>query len=169
MLVAKQKLGRIPSILESPFLIHPNRDFESAPPSASRIYLVSFHFVSAHSPSLNQKPPNAADTPDEDMPREEPHDGSEAQLAEDEEGSASEEGREGKRDERGGDDRLRVFLPDDFGDFACEDVEERLPGRQTTEGHFPRERQRGEGIKDDIPLLLSSCYRFHLRNCYHRT
>lgn len=70
------------------------------------------------------------------MPREEPHDGSEAKLAEHEEGSAGEEGGEGKRDECGGDDRLRVVFPDYFGDFACENVEERLPGRQTIEGHF---------------------------------
>lgn len=129
MFVTKQKLGHIQIVLESTFLIQSNRDFESAPPLASRIYLVLFHFVSVHSPSLDQIPPNPANTPDEDMPREEPHDGSEAKLAEHEEGSAGEEGGEGKRDECGGDDRLRVVLPDYFGDFACENVEERLPGR----------------------------------------
>jgi hypothetical protein len=42
MLIAKQKLGHIPIVLESPFLIQPNGDFESAPPLASRISLVSF-------------------------------------------------------------------------------------------------------------------------------
>ena len=42
MLVAKQKLGHIPIVLESTFLIHPNRDFESARPLASCIYLVSY-------------------------------------------------------------------------------------------------------------------------------
>jgi hypothetical protein len=103
------------------------------------------------------------------MSREEPHDGSEAKFAEDEESSAGEEGGEGKRDKCGGDDRLRVFFPNDSGNFACENVEERLAGRQTIDGHFLRERQGGEGIENDIPLLLSSCYRFHLRNCYHRT
>ena len=64
------------------------------------------------------------------MPGEEPHDGAEAELAEDEEGSAGEEGGEGKRDERGRNDRLRVVLPNYLGDFACENVEERLPGNQ---------------------------------------
>ena len=103
------------------------------------------------------------------MSREEPHDSSEAKLAKDEEGGAGEEGGEGKRDERGGDDRLGVVLPDYFGDFACENVEEWLRGRQTIEGHFPREWQGGEGIEGDIPLLLSSYYHFHLQNCYHRT
>lgn len=44
LLVAKQTLGRIPIVLESTFLIHPNRDFESAQPLAFRIYLVSFRF-----------------------------------------------------------------------------------------------------------------------------
>ena len=61
------------------------------------------------------------------MPVEEPHDGAEARLAEDEEGSAGEEGGQGKRDERSRNDRLRVVFPDYFGDFACGNVEERLP------------------------------------------
>ena len=103
------------------------------------------------------------------MSRKEPHDSPEAKLAEDEEGNTSEEGREGKRDEGGGDDCLGVVLPDYFGDFACKDVEEWLRGRRIVEGHFPREWQGGEAIEDDIPLLLSSYYRFHLRICYHRT
>ena len=128
MRVAKQTLGRIPIVLETTFLIHPNRDFESAQPLASRIYLVSVRF-GAHSPSLDQKPPNAANTPNEDVSREEPHDSSEAKLAEDEECSTGEEGGEGKRDERSGDDRLGVVFPDYFGDFACKDVEEWLRGR----------------------------------------
>ena len=63
------------------------------------------------------------------MSREEPHDSSETKLTEDEEGSAGEEGGEGKRDERGGDDRFRVVFPDYFGYFACENVEEWLRGR----------------------------------------
>ena len=42
MLVAKEKLGHIPIVLESTFFIHPNRYFESARPLASRIYLVSY-------------------------------------------------------------------------------------------------------------------------------
>jgi hypothetical protein len=71
--------------------------------------------------------------------RKESHDGAEAKLAKDEESSTGEEGGEGKRDERSGDHRLRIVFPDYFGDLACENVEERLPGRQAIEGHFLRE------------------------------
>ena len=93
--------------------------------------------IGAHSPSLDQEPSNASNTPNKYVPREEPHDSSETKLTEDEEGSAGEEGGEGKRDERGGDDRFRVVFPDYFGYFACENVEEWLRGRQTIKGHFP--------------------------------
>ena len=78
LLVAKQTLGHVPIVLESTFLIHPNGDFESAP-----VISVSqdVSFWRTHSPSLDQEPPNAANTPNEDVPREEPHDGAEAQFA----------------------------------------------------------------------------------------
>src|SRR5258706_14697928 len=55
MLVTKQTLGNIPIVLESTFLIHPNRNFESARPLASRIYLVSFRFLSAHTHPVSIK------------------------------------------------------------------------------------------------------------------
>lgn len=70
------------------------------------------------------------------MPREEPHEGAEAKLAEDKKGNTGEEGGEGKRDERGGNDRLGIVFSNDFGDFACENVEEWLPAKQRVEGHF---------------------------------
>jgi hypothetical protein len=104
MLVGKQKLGHIPIVLECALLIHPGRDFES---------------------SLDQKPPNATNTPNEDVPREEPYDSAQSQFAEDEKGHASEEGGQGKRGKCGGNNRLRFVFSNNFGDFTCEDVAER--------------------------------------------
>ena len=141
MLVGKQTLGHIPIVLESTLLIHPNGDFETAP--VMSVFCIS-RSVSFRSPSLDQKPANAADTPDEDVAREEAHDGSEAQLAEDEKGNAGEEGGQGKRDKGGRDDCLGVIFPNDFGDFTCENVDEGLPGRGTVEGHFSA-RMAGRG------------------------
>ena len=81
-----------------------------------------------HSPSLDQKPPNTANTSDKDVPREEPYDGTEAQFAEDEKDNTSEEGRERERDERCGNDCLGIVFPNNFDDIGCKNVEEWLPG-----------------------------------------
>jgi hypothetical protein len=104
MLVTKQKLGCIPIVLESTFFIHPNGYRESC---------------------LDQKPPDSADTPDENMSREEPYDGTEAQFAEDEEDDTSQNRGEGKGDKRGSNDRLGVVFSNNFDDIVREDVEER--------------------------------------------
>jgi len=60
------------------------------------------------------------------VPREEPYNGAEAQFSEGEKDNASEDGGEGKRNKRGGDDGLGVFFTNNLGDVAREDVEERL-------------------------------------------
>ena len=147
MLVPKQELGRIPVVLESAFLIHPNRDCESA-------FVISFsnfsRFVSfprMHLPSLHQKPPNTANTSDKDVPREETYDGAEAQLAENEKDNTSEEGGERERDERRGNDRLGVVFPNNSGDIDCENIEERLPGRRPSSVIFYKIGSEGTGSR----------------------
>ena len=91
---------------------------------ASSNCLVSFR--RSGSPSLDQKPPNATYTPDEDVPREEPYNGAEAQFAEDEEDNAGEEGGERKRNKRGSNDGLAVVFTNNFGNVVRKNVEERL-------------------------------------------
>lgn len=78
------------------------------------------------SPSLDQKPPNATYTPNEDVPREEPYNGAETQFAEDEKANASKDGGEGKCDEGGGDDGSGVVFTNNLGNVARENVVKRL-------------------------------------------
>ena len=93
-------------------------------PSSSASSNVSFWRID--SPSLDQKPPNATYTPDEDVPREEPYNGAKAQFSESEKDNASEDRGEGKRNKRGGDDGLGVVFTNNLGDVVRENVEERL-------------------------------------------
>ena len=100
------------------------------------------------------------------MPREEPYDSAEAQFAEDKKDNAGDEGGEGKCDKRGGNDSFRIVFPNNLGNVARENVEERLP---VIAGHFLQERQGEDRIEDDVPLSLSSSCRFRLRNRYRQT